>query len=41
MFDLSYDQFEEMKQDEVIQALLHGANPAHLAITKLPVGFRI
>lgn len=41
MFDLSYDQFEEMKQDEVIQALLHGANPAHLAITMLPVGFRI
>lgn len=40
MFGLSYDEFEEMKKDEVIQALLSGANPAQLDITKLPKGFR-
>lgn len=41
MFGLSYDQFEEIKQDEVIRALLNGANPADLDISKLPQGFRV
>lgn len=41
LFNLSYDQFEEIKQDEVIKALLHGANPVNLSIAKIPKGFRV
>lgn len=41
LFDLSYDQFEEMKKDEVINALLNGANPSDLDIAKLPKGFKL
>lgn len=41
LFDLSYDQFEEIKKDEVIHALLNGANPTDLSITKLPKGFKV
>jgi len=40
LFDLSYDQFQKMKQDEVIAALLKGANPQDLDIASLPKGFR-
>ncbi|UVD79121.1 hypothetical protein NWE55_13465 [Myroides albus] len=39
MFGLSYDEFEELKQDEVINALLQGANPKDLDISSLPKGF--
>lgn len=41
LFDLSYDQFEEMKKDEVINALLNGANPSDLDIAKLPKQFKL
>ncbi|MEJ5055821.1 hypothetical protein [Sphingobacterium sp. MYb382] len=41
LFNLSYDQFEEIKQDEVIKALLHGANPEDLSIATIPKGFRV
>lgn len=41
MFDLSYDEFESLKEDEVITALINGANPKDLDISTLPKGFRI
>lgn len=41
LFDLSYDQFEEIKQNQVINALLNGANPSDLDITRLPKGFKL
>ncbi|MHC5202142.1 hypothetical protein [Myroides sp. LJL119] len=39
MFDLSYDEFEKFKEQEVIQALIKGADPTNLDISKLPRGF--
>lgn len=41
MFGLSYDDFEKMKEDEVIVALLQGANPKDLDISKIPDGFQL
>lgn len=41
LFDLSYDQFEEIKKDEVINALLNGADPLDLDIAKIPKGFKV
>lgn len=40
LFDLSYDEFEELKKDDIIQALLNGANPLNLDITKIPYKIR-
>lgn len=39
LFDLSYDEFEEIKKDEVINSLINGANPKDLDISKIPDGF--
>ncbi|EKB05966.1 hypothetical protein HMPREF9711_00935 [Myroides odoratimimus CCUG 3837] len=39
MFDLSYDKFEEFKKEEVISALISGADPKNLDISTLPKGF--
>ncbi len=39
LFDLSYDEFENLKKEEVINSLLNGANPKDLDITKIPKGF--
>lgn len=39
LFDLSYDEFENLKKEEVINALLNGANPKDLDIAKIPKGF--
>ncbi|AJH15329.1 hypothetical protein [Myroides profundi] len=39
MFDLSYDKFEEFKKEEVISALIGGADPRNLDISTLPKGF--
>lgn len=39
MFDLSYDKFEEFKKEEVISALILGADPRNLDISTLPKGF--
>ncbi|MEK6494824.1 hypothetical protein [Myroides odoratimimus] len=39
MFDLSYDKFEEFKKEEVISALIDGADPRNLDISTLPKGF--
>ncbi|MDM1398196.1 hypothetical protein HX049_13570 [Myroides odoratimimus] len=39
MFDLSYDKFEEFKKEEVILALINGADPKNLDISTLPKGF--
>lgn len=39
MFDLSFDEFENLKEDEVINSLIHGADPRNLDISKLPKGF--
>lgn len=36
LFDLSYDEFEHLKKDEIINSLLQGANPRDLDITKIP-----
>jgi len=36
---LSYDEFEEIKKDEVINSLINGANPKDLDISKIPDGF--
>lgn len=36
MFDLSYDEFEELKKEEIIFSLMQGANPQDLDITKIP-----
>lgn len=36
LFDLSYDEFEELKKDEIIYALSKGSNPLNLDITKIP-----
>lgn len=41
MFDLSFDEFEKLKKQEVIQALLNGADPKHLDISFLPKGFKL
>lgn len=41
MFDLSFDEYEKLKQDEVIAALIQGADPGDLDISKLPKGFRL
>lgn len=40
MFDLSYDEFEKLKEDEVIISLINGANPLDLDISSLPKGFK-
>lgn len=40
LFDLSYDQFEAMKEDQIIQALENGAHPKDLDIASLPEEFR-
>lgn len=39
MFDLSYDKFEEFKKEEVISALIGGADSRNLDISTLPKGF--
>ncbi|WP_286432114.1 hypothetical protein [Myroides marinus] len=39
MFDLSYDKFEDFKKEEVILALINGADPRNLDISTLPKGF--
>ncbi len=39
LFNLGYDEFEELKKDEIIISLIQGANPKDLDITKLPKGF--
>jgi len=41
LFDLSYDQFQDIKKDTVISALLDGAHPRDLDIAVLPKGFRV
>ncbi|AJW62334.1 hypothetical protein I6H88_19595 [Elizabethkingia bruuniana] len=41
LFDLSYDEFETLKKDEIIMALLEGANPEDLDISSLPKGFKL
>lgn len=40
MFDLSYDEFEEIKKEEVIFSLMQGANPQDLDIAKIPKEFK-
>ena len=40
MFDLSHDEFEKLKEDEVIVSLINGANPKDLDISSLPRGFK-
>lgn len=40
MFDLSYDEFEELKKEEVIFSLMQGANPQDLDISKIPREFK-
>lgn len=39
LFNLGYDEFEELKKDEIIISLIQGANPKDLDIAKLPKGF--
>lgn len=41
LFNLSYDDFEEIKKDEIIKSLIQGANPKDLDIAKLPKGFTL
>lgn len=41
LFNLSYDEFENIKKDEIITALINGANPKDLDIAKIPKGFNI
>ena len=41
LFDLSYDKFEEIIEDEIIKSLIQGANPKDLDIAKLPKGFTL
>ena len=41
LFNLSYDEFEEIKEDEIIKSLIQGANPKDLDIAKLPKGFTL
>ncbi|RNL78220.1 hypothetical protein ED312_19345 [Sinomicrobium pectinilyticum] len=41
MFDLSFDEFEKLKEDEIIASLRRGANPKDLDISKLPPNFRL
>src|SRR5690606_13527875 len=41
LFDLSYDEFENIKRDEIILSLIQGANPKDLDIAKIPKGFKI
>lgn len=41
LFDLNYDEFEEMKRDEIIASLLQGAKPEDLDISALPKGFQL
>lgn len=40
LFDLSYDEFEHLKKDEVIFALIQGADPKDLDITRIPTEFK-
>lgn len=40
LFDLSYDQFEEFQQDQIIISLMQGANPKDLDISSLPKSFK-
>lgn len=40
MFDLSYDEFEHIKKDEVIFSMRQGADPKDLDIAALPKGFK-
>ena len=39
LFDLSYDDFEKIKKDEIMTSLILGADPKDLDITKLPKGY--
>lgn len=41
LFDLGYDEFEKIKEDEIISALLNGAKPEDLDISSLPKSFEI
>ncbi len=41
IFDLSFDEFEKLKEDEIIASLRRGANPKDLDISKLPPNFRL
>ncbi|HYK76796.1 MAG TPA: hypothetical protein VEV16_07455 [Daejeonella sp.] len=41
LFDLSYDEFEMLMQDEIILSLINGADPKDLDISTLPKGFKI
>ena len=41
LFDLNYDEFEALKKDEIITALIEGANPEDLDISSLPKGFKL
>lgn len=41
LFDLSYDEFESFKKDEVIFSLMNGANPKDLDIAKIPRNFKL
>lgn len=41
LFDLSYDEFEKIKSEEVIHALIQGADPKDLDIAKIPKGFSL
>lgn len=41
LFDYSYDEFESLKREEVIIALIEGANPRDLDIAIIPKGFSI
>ena len=40
LFDLGYDQFEQIKEDKIIAALLKGASPKDLDISSLPKSFK-
>ena len=40
LFDLSYDEFEHIKKDEVIFSMRQGADPKDLDIAKIPVEFK-
>lgn len=40
LFDLGYDEFEKIKEDEIISALLNGAKPEDLDISSLPKSFK-
>lgn len=40
LFDLSYDEFEHIKKDEVIFSMRQGADPKDLDIARIPVEFK-